>query len=333
MRLRLLILLAFSLCLGLSVTLIAGGSIAISRLESLTVGAATSLMLLVISSWLCNAFRVFLLLKKESKILSFRKTLTLILACDFSVKSTPAGIGGPVTAIAFLNQESVKPTITISAFSLLFGLDIILVLTLSFLLYLIGLYEWMRAGLAFQIFILTLSSSIILISLIKLPSYYRRVVNFFGSILQKTPRGRGLYYNLARKFIAVKAGWKSFAVLSHRTQILIISSSVCYWIIQFSLLYSCLRVLGAELDWAIVGTVQFLAMGAGRLIMLPSGSGGLEAVAIGLLSLWIAPDVAASGVLLWRTITLLPSLAAGGLVMFFLGISPKSAKTEFPVKP
>ena len=329
MRTQLLLLLVLSIGISLSLPVFLGGGSALSLLAHISTIAIGTLLAIVVLTWLFNTVRVFLLFRGAGHSMGFWKTLTFILACDFSVKATPTGIGGPITAITVLRKYGIYPAKTVAAFSLLFGLDITIVIVLSVMLYLASFQQWGATVLSIHIAAIVGISTIALISLLKLPRYYRRFVLSIGRCLDSFPKGKRLRYPLARQFVSVKKGYQTFLSLPFLTRLQIIGYSAAYWLAQFSILYTCLLYLGENQSWIIVASIQFLAMAAGRLTLLPAGAGGIEATSITLLSLWVDPAVAASSVLLWRSATLFPALIAGSLAMLIIGIRLETSKNAF----
>lgn len=333
MKTNFLFLLIFSIGFGLSVPFFLGGHNMISKLCDMPFVAFASITTLVGMTWFFNSARVFLIFQKKSETLNFSKIFLLILACEFSVKSTPAGIGGPLTAVAALKKEHIKPAVTIAAFSILFLLDVILFICIASFLLIGSINYWIEENLILTFFFPVLIILFIGISLFLLKIHYRRIVHAISRILYKAPSTRKIRYPLARQFVFLKNGWSTFIKLSSRRRNLIIANSVCFWLLQLSILYYCLLVTGVDISWSLVAVIQLFAMGAGRLTLLPAGSGGIEATAIGLLNLWVDTSSAAAAVLLWRSITLIPGLSAGAIALLLLGISLDKTKTASPKKP
>jgi len=332
MRKQLLLLLVLSISIALSLPVFFGGGRAFLLLAHISTTAVATLLAIVVLTWLFNAVRVFLLFRGAGHSVGFWKTLSFILACDFSVKATPAGIGGPITAITVLRKYGIYPAKTVAAFSLLFALDVTLVIVLSVMLYPVSFQEWGATVLVIHITAIVAISAIALIFLLKLPRYYRRFVIGFGRCLHSFPKGKRLRYPLARQFVSVKKGYQTFLSLPFLTRLQIIGCSAAYWLAQFSILYTCLLYLGENQSWIVVASIQFLAIAAGRLTLLPAGAGGVEATSVSLLTLWVDPAIAASSVLLWRSVTLFPALIAGSLAMLIIGISLETSKSAFPEK-
>jgi len=332
MRTQLLLLLVLSVGLALSIPVLLGGGDTLSLLAHISTVAIATLLFIVLLVWLFNAARVFLLFRGAGHALGFRKIFTYVLACDFSVKATPAGLGGPITAITVLRENDIYPAKTAAAYALLFTLDIVVIIVLSVMLYLASYQQWNTTDLALHISSISVLSVVVLIVIFKLPLYYRRLLTILGRIMGSFPAGKRLRYPLAKQFVAVKKGVKAFLALPVSTRLQIVGYSVAFWLAQFSILYCCLGFLGESPSWIIVASIQFLAMAAGRLTLLPAGAGGMEATSVGLLSFWVDPGIAASAVLLWRSVTLFPALIAGVLAMLTLGIRLETDKNAVPTK-
>tara|TARA_R100000655_G_scaffold2460_1_gene9631 strand:- start:7948 stop:9015 length:1068 start_codon:yes stop_codon:yes gene_type:complete len=332
MKKRTFFLLVMSLGIGASIPVFFGGTAALSLLAETSPLAISMLISLVMLTWLFNASRVFLLLNDDEKKLSFFKALALIIACDFSVKVTPAGFGGPITAISFLRKMSIHPTTTVVAFSLLFLIDVILMLASSLILYIVNLQKWAEAGVTLNMAMTTFSFIFFIIMLTALICYNRKLIIAVEWLLYKTHGTPRFKRFITRQYVMMKRAWRALGATPVTIKTMVSASSILYWLTQFSILYACLHLLDADITWVTVAVVQFMAMGAGRLTLLPAGSGGLEAVATALLILWVPPTTAAAAVLLWRGTTLFPALVLGALSMFALGINLSTSKNAFPEK-
>lgn len=86
-----------------------GGSELLPRLSRFDPHLLLMLLGMILLCWVINALRLRLLLGEQAKQLSHARSLGVVMATEFAICTTPGGSGGPLTLMALLARDRIRP--------------------------------------------------------------------------------------------------------------------------------------------------------------------------------------------------------------------------------
>lgn len=295
-----------------------GGSELLPRLQRFPPGLLLALFAMIALCWTLNALRLRLLLGSQGERIGRLRSLGVVMATEFAICTTPGGSGGPLTLMALLSRDRVRPAHSGAVFAmdqlndLLFFLCAILGIVVYTLFHSLGSsVEGMLVG----------SAALMLGALglgLALVRWRHPLMRFNGRLLKRlrvSPQARRRW---ARRLLNFFRAFNATLRLPRRTLALVFGLTCLHWALRYSVLYLVLIGLGGNLQWISSFLVQVLSLTAGQFSLLPGGAGAAELTSATLLTPMVGKSTAAAAVLVWRVVTYYFYLVAGGPVFLCL---------------
>jgi uncharacterized protein (TIRG00374 family) len=310
--------LVLALLSAVLIPLLLGGSDMWRRMQQFPLALLLTMLGMIVLCWVLNSFRLRLLLGEQRARIGRLKSLAVVMSTEFAFCATPGGSGGPLTLMALLARNGVRP----AQGSAVFAMDQLSDL-LFFLCALIGILfyalfqnlsqrmEWMLGLSAISLFA-GLCSCVILARL------HRSFIILCGRLLSRLNVKALTRRRWARKLLEFLAAFSATLKLPWRTLAQVFALTCLHWGLRYSVLYLVLQGLGADLQWAWSFLIQMLALSAGQLSLLPGGAGATELTSAALLAPMVGKSTAAAAILIWRVVTYYFYLLAGGPVFLLM---------------
>ncbi|EPJ76583.1 MULTISPECIES: lysylphosphatidylglycerol synthase transmembrane domain-containing protein [Pseudomonas] len=313
-----LIWLGAALLTALLVPLLVGGGEMWSRVQRFPLSLLLAMLGMIVLCWGLNSVRLRLLLGEHRGRIGGLKSIGVVMSTEFAMCATPGGSGGPLTLMALLARNGVRP----AHGSAVFAMDQLSDL-LFFLCALVGILfyalfqnlsqrmEWMLALSAISLFGG-------LFGCVLVARYHRRLILLGARLLRHLRVKAVTRRRWARKILSFLAAFTDTLKLPRQTLLQVFGLTCLHWALRYSVLYLALRGLGADLQWAWSFLIQMLSLSAGQFSLLPGGAGAAELTSAALLAPMVGKSTAAAAILIWRAVTYYFYLVAGGPVFFLM---------------
>lgn len=295
-----------------------GGSEIFQRLRSFPLDLLLGMLGMIVLCWSLNALRLHLLLGDSIGKISPLKSLGVVMATEFAICATPGGSGGPLTLMALLSRNGVRPAKSSAVFAtdqlsdLLFFLCALLGILLYALFHKLSQkLEWMLSVSA----ILVLGGLCLCVGFAR---YHRQIIKFNGYLLKRFKTKAIFRRRWARKLLHFRDAFTDTLKMPRKKLVQVFILTCLHWGLRYSVLYLALRGLGVDIQWAWTFLIQMLSLSAGQLSLLPGGAGAAELTSAALLAPMVGKSTAAAAILIWRAVTYYFYLIAGGPVFLLL---------------
>ncbi|MCU1732029.1 MULTISPECIES: YbhN family protein [unclassified Pseudomonas] len=295
-----------------------GGSELLPRLRSFPPGLLLALFGMIVLCWTLNAMRLRLLLGSQGEKIGRLRSLGVIMATEFAICSTPGGSGGPLTLMALLSRDRVRPAHSGAVFAMdqLNDLLFFLFAVLGIVVYtLFHSFNRSLEGLLISSAVLMLATLGLGLVLVR---WRRGVMRFNGRLLKRVKVSPLTRRRWARRLLHFFRAFRATLRLPRRVLALVFGLTCLHWALRYSVLYLVLIGLGGNLQWITSFLVQVLSLSAGQVSLLPGGAGAAELTSATLLTPMVGKSTAAAAVLVWRVVTYYFYLVAGGPVFLWL---------------
>ena len=312
------ILLAIGLLAAVLIPWVLGGSETWSRLSGFPLSALLVMLGMILLCWLLNTLRLRLLLGDQRHKVSPVKSLGVVLAAEFAYCATPGGSGGPLTIMALLGRNGVRPARSSAVFAMdqLSDLLFFLCALIGILIY--ALFQHLSQRMEWLLIVSAVSMFGGLISCVLVARYHRLLIRLSGRMLARLNVQTTTRMRWARKLLHFLAAFTDTLKLPFQTLITVFGLTCLHWILRYSVLYLALRGLGADLQWAWSFLIQMLSLSAGQFSLLPGGAGAAELTSAALLAPMVGKSTAAAAILIWRAVTYYFYLLVGGPVFLLM---------------
>lgn len=307
-----------ALVMAALVPVLLGGSEMLTRLERFPPVLLLALFAMIVLCWTLNALRLRLLLGSQGERIGRLRSVGVVMATEFAICTTPGGSGGPLTLMALLSRDRVRPAHSGAVFAmdqlndLLFFLCAVLGIVVYTLFHRLGSsVEGMLVGSA-ALMLGALGLSLMLVR------WRRPLMRFNGRLLKRLRVRPQVRRRWARRLLNFFRAFSATLHLPRRTLILVFGLTCLHWALRYSVLYLVLIGLGGNLQWVSSFLVQVLSLSAGQFSLLPGGAGAAELTSATLLTPMVGKSTAAAAVLVWRVVTYYFYLVAGGPVFLCL---------------
>lgn len=307
-----------ALLLAALVPALIGGSELLPRLRSFPPGLLLALFAMIVLCWALNSLRLRLLLGSQGEKIGRLRSLGVIMATEFAICTTPGGSGGPLTLMALLSRDRVRPAHSGAVFAMDQLNDL-----LFFLCALLGILVYMLfhsldrslEGMLLGTALLMLAALALGLGVLR---WRRGLMRWNGRLLQRLKVRGSTRRRWARRLLHFFRAFRATLRLPRRTLALVFALTCVHWGLRYSVLYLVLLGLGGNLQWISSFLVQVLSLSAGQFSLLPGGAGAAELTSATLLAPMVGKSTAAAGVLIWRVVTWYFYLVAGGPVFLCL---------------
>nr|WP_095154755.1 lysylphosphatidylglycerol synthase transmembrane domain-containing protein [Pseudomonas sp. Irchel 3E13] len=307
-----------ALVMAALVPAVLGGSELLPRLRSFPPGLLLALFGMIVLCWTLNAMRLRLLLGSQGEKIGRLRSLGVIMATEFAICSTPGGSGGPLTLMALLSRDRVRPAHSGAVFAMdqLNDLLFFLFAVLGIVVYtLFHSFNRSLEGLLISSAVLMLATLGLGLVLVR---WRRGVMRFNGRLLKRVKVSPLTRRRWARRLLHFFRAFRATLRLPRRVLALVFGLTCLHWALRYSVLYLVLIGLGGNLQWITSFLVQVLSLSAGQVSLLPGGAGAAELTSATLLTPMVGKSTAAAAVLVWRVVTYYFYLVAGGPVFLWL---------------
>lgn len=312
------ILLFVALLAAILIPLLLGGNQTWARLQAFPLNMLLIMFAMIVLCWVVNTQRLRLLLGDQRSKVSPVKSLGVVMAAEFAYCATPGGSGGPLTIMALLARNGVRPARGSAVFAmdqlsdlLFFLCALVGILIYALFQHLSERMEWLLMVSAFSMFGGLLSCVII-------ARYHRLLIRLSGRLLMRLNVKGATRMRWARKLLHFLAAFTDTLRLPFNTLITVFALTCVHWLLRYSVLYLALRGLGADLQWAWSFLIQMLSLSAGQFSLLPGGAGAAELTSAALLTPMVGKSTAAAAILIWRAVTYYFYLVVGGPVFLLM---------------
>ena len=295
-----------------------GGTDLLPRLRSFPPGLLLMLFGMILACWTLNALRLRLLLGSQGEKIGRMRSLGVVMATEFAICTTPGGSGGPLTLMALLSRDRVRPAHSGAVYAMdqLNDLLFFLCAVLGIVIYTL----FHRLGRSFEGMLL--GSALLMLSIlglgVMLLRWRRPLMRGNGRLLKRLNVRASTRRRWARRLLNFFRAFTATLRLPRRILALVFGLTCLHWAMRYSVLYLVLIGLGGDLQWIASFLVQVLALTAGQFSLLPGGAGAAELTSATLLTPMVGKSTAAAAVLVWRVVTYYFYLVAGGPVFLCL---------------
>ncbi|WP_433769222.1 lysylphosphatidylglycerol synthase transmembrane domain-containing protein [Pseudomonas putida] len=295
-----------------------GGSETWSRLNGFPLSWLLVMFGMILLCWLINTLRLRLLLGDQREKISPVKSLGVVMAAEFAYCATPGGSGGPLTIMALLARNGVRPARGSAVFAMDQLSDLLFFLCALSAILIYALFQHLSQRMEWLLIVSAISMFGGLICCIAVARYHRLVIRLGGRLLVRLNVQSTTRIRWARKLLHFLAAFTDTLKLPFQTLITVFALTCLHWILRYSVLYLALRGLGADLQWAWSFLIQMLSLSAGQFSLLPGGAGAAELTSAALLAPMVGKSTAAAAILIWRAVTYYFYLLVGGPVFLLM---------------
>ncbi|MEB0046387.1 MULTISPECIES: lysylphosphatidylglycerol synthase transmembrane domain-containing protein [unclassified Pseudomonas] len=312
------ILLFFALLAAVLIPLLLGGGETWSRLRHFPPMMLLVMFAMVLLCWVLNTLRLRLLLGDQRQRVSPLKSLGVVMAAEFAYCATPGGSGGPLTIMALLARNGVRPARGSAVFAMDQLSDLLFFLCALSAILIYALFQHLSQRMEWLLTLTAISLFGGLISCVLVACYHRLLIRLSGRLLARLNIKASTRMRWARKLLHFLAAFSDTLKLPFQTLISVFALTCVHWLLRYSVLYLALRGLGADVLWAWSFLIQMLSLSAGQFSLLPGGAGAAELTSAALLAPMVGKSTAAAAILIWRAVTYYFYLAVGGPIFLLM---------------
>lgn len=307
-----------AIAVALAFPVLLGGQDMLGRLRSFPLPTLAALFGLICLCWMVNAWRLRLLLGEDARQLGGARSIGVVMATEFAICATPGGSGGPLTLMALLHRNGVRPAKSSAVFAMDQLSDLLFFLCALFGIIGYALFHNLSDRLEWMLIASAMLLSGLLGSCWAIAHNHRRVIALSGRFWARMGVSHHRRWRWARRTLHFVAAFgETFRM--PRCQLAQVFALTClHWGLRYSVLYFVLEGLGAHLQWAWSFLIQMVSMSAGQFSLLPGGAGAAELTSAALLAPIVGKSTAAAAILIWRMVTYYFYLLAGGPVFLVL---------------
>ncbi|VVM88069.1 hypothetical protein PS645_02628 [Pseudomonas fluorescens] len=312
------VLLCIALLVAVMIPALLGGNETWYRLQSFPLHWLLIMFAMILLCWVLNSMRLRLLLGEERSKVSRRKSLAVVMAAEFAYCATPGGSGGPLTIMALLARQGVRPARGSAVFAMdqLSDLLFFLCALIGILIY--ALFQHLSQRMEWLLTVSAVSMFGGLLGCLFVARYHRLLIRLSGRLLARLNVKAATRMRWARKLLHFLSAFTDTLRLPMQTLITVFALTCLHWGLRYSVLYLALRGLGADVQWAWSFLIQMLSLSAGQFSLLPGGAGAAELTSAALLAPMVGKSTAAAAILIWRAVTYYFYLLVGGPVFLLM---------------
>lgn len=284
---------------------------------------------MILTAWLCNGARVYILSRSLGYPLSYLQSLSVSLSTEFGIAATPAGVGGTVIRLSLLHRGGVPVAHGASMLAIDVVVDCIffsLLLPLTF--YALLHNPVVRSelppidGLRFLAMLLIVAALIGGLALAVRSGLVIRLIRAlarwpWASQHRMPARVRWYEWRFVKEFIKMKQGIKHIYKLKRGVLLLNFVFASVQWTCRYGALPLILFAFNIEHQAVFFFLLQGVLFTLSLMIVLPGGGGGVEVMSFFVLSKMIPPHLVGVVILLWRFFTYHMYLFVGGAMFFY----------------
>ena len=313
-----LLWLVAALLVAVLVPLLLGGGEMWLRVQRFPLALLLTMLGMIVLCWVLNSFRLRLLLGEQRGQLGRLKSIGVVMSTEFAMCATPGGSGGPLTLMALLARNGIRPAHGSAVFAMdqLSDLLFFLCALIGILIY--ALFQHLSQNLEWMLTLSAVSMFGGLCSCLILARYHRWLIRLSARLLKRLSVRAYTRRRWARKLLNFLAAFTTTLKLPWQILVSVFALTCLHWALRYSVLYLALRGLGVDLQWAWSFLIQMLSLSAGQFSLLPGGAGAAELTSAALLAPMVGKSTAAAAILIWRAVTYYFYLLAGGPVFLLM---------------
>jgi|SRR5690554_3922063 len=327
---RIAALLIGLLAIGLAIPIALGGKEALALIATLHLKDILILLSIMVIIWHLNLLKLRILMSGKLVNLSYWRMARIYMAAEFVSKTTPAGSGAPVAAIALLAPHNVSASTCIAIFCVVGCMDAIVLIFYISIFSLAGLSDMLGANAITSMLLLTAIMACVIFATYLLISQHKLLIGIADGTLRLFSVPPSKRRTAHKALISLHRAIKKITRLPPWRLAISWAACLVYWILYLSTLYLSILLIGGHISWTDAGFIQVIAMGVGHLLMIPGGIGGSEITSAVLLTPLMGATIAGSAILVWRFLMLYLYLIVGGLSMLSLMASPAEQGQQTP---
>lgn len=307
-----------ALLMAALVPVLLGGNELLPRLRGFPPGLLLALFGMIVLCWGLNALRLRLLLGSQGERIGRLRSLGVIMATEFAICTTPGGSGGPLTLMALLSRDRVRPAHSGAVFAMDQLNDLLFFFCALLGIVVYTLFHRLGRGLEAML----VGSALLILGVfglgLGLLRWRRGLMRWNGRLLKRINVHGATRRRWARRLLRFLKAFRATLGLPRRVLALVFGLTCLHWALRYSVLYLVLLGLGGNAQWISSFLVQVLSLSAGQFSLLPGGAGAAELTSATLLAPMVGTSTAAAAVLVWRVVTYYFYLVAGGPVFLCL---------------
>jgi uncharacterized protein (TIRG00374 family) len=312
------IVLLIGLLAAVLIPWVLGGSETWSRLNSFPLSWLLVMFGMILLCWVVNTLRLRLLLGDQRARVSPIKSLGVVMAAEFAYCATPGGSGGPLTIMAVLARNGVRPARGSAVFAMDQLSDLLFFLCALSAILIYALFQHLSQRMEWLLMVSAISMCTGLVCCVVVARYHRLLIRLGGRLLVRLNVQSTTRMRWARKLLHFLAAFTDTLKLPFQTLTTVFALTCLHWVLRYSVMYLALRGLGADLQWAWCFLIQMLSLSAGQFSLLPGGAGAAELTSAALLAPMVGKSTAAAAILIWRAVTYYFYLLVGGPVFLLM---------------
>ncbi|MEQ9823952.1 MAG: lysylphosphatidylglycerol synthase transmembrane domain-containing protein [Puniceicoccaceae bacterium] len=285
------------------------------QLAVLPAKGVLSLVLMVVTAWICNGLRTWRLSHIVGHPIRLVKAVGITLSMEFAIAATPAGFGGMVTRVALQKKQGIP----YAASTAMMTADWVADLLFFAILTPVGI--WQLAGLAAQWDLNWRVPGLLALALLAcvligccawsvrekmrswIPARYRYIWRARWSRLAET---------VSEHLQSVKQCARMVGS-SHRMDYLwVLLFASVQWTCRYGILVVIFVLLGQSIPPVLLMLLQGSLFLLGLVVVLPGGGGSVEVLSTVALSPLVGVQSATLAVVIWRFFTYYLYLMGGG---------------------
>ncbi len=304
---------------------------------------------MIITAWLCNGARVYILSRSLGYPLTYLQSLSVSLSTEFGIAATPAGVGGTVIRLSLLHRGGVP----VAHGASMLAIDVVVDCLFFALLLPLTFYALLHApvvrnelppidGPRFLAMLLVVA---LFVGALAFAVKSGLVVRFIRALAQwhwaehhRMPaRVRWYEWRFVKEFVKMKEGVKHIYKLKRGVLLLNFLLASIQWTCRYGALPLILFAFSIDHQPVFFFLLQGVLFTLSLMIVLPGGGGGVELLSFFVLSKMIPPHLVGVVILLWRFFTYHMYLFVGGAMFFYTCLRihtlfPGSALTDAAVE-
>jgi uncharacterized protein (TIRG00374 family) len=312
------IVLIVALLVAVLIPALLGGGETWSRLAHFPLAWLLVMFGMILLCWLINTLRLRLLLGDQRTRVSPVRSLGVVMAAEFAYCATPGGSGGPLTIMALLARNGVRPARGSAVFAMDQLSDLLFFLCALCGISIYALFQHLGQRMEWLLTVSAVSMFGGLVGCALVARYHRLLIRLSGRLLVRLNIKPATRLRWARKLLHFLAAFTETLKLPFQTLVTVFALTCLHWTLRYSVLYLALRGLGADMQWAWSFLVQMLSLSAGQFSLLPGGAGAAELTSAALLAPMVGKSTAAAAILIWRAVTYYFYLVVGGPVFLLM---------------
>lgn len=284
---------------------------------------------MIITAWLCNGARVYILSRSLGYPLSYLQSLSVSLSTEFGIAATPAGVGGTVIRLSLLHRGGVPIAHGASMLAIDVAVDCVFFALLLPLTFYALLHEPVVRSelppidgprfLAMLFIVIALVGALafvvrsgLMVRMIRGLARWR-----WASNRRMPARVRWYEWRFVKEFVKMRQGVTHLYKVKRGVLFLNFLFASLQWICRYGALPLILFAFNVHQQPIFFFLLQGVLFTLSLMIVLPGGGGGVEVMSYFVLSKIIPPHLVGVVILIWRIFTYHMYLFGGGAMFFY----------------